>query len=45
MGELFKYLVNAFIGRTRVPATLVIEGAYILPEEAKISLYRIARRH
>ena len=27
-GELFKYLVNAFTGRTRVPARLVFEGAY-----------------
>jgi signal transduction histidine kinase len=41
--ELFKYLVNAFIGRTRVPAILVIEGAYALPEDVKISLYRIAQ--
>ena len=42
-GELFKYLVNAFIGRTRIPAALVFEGAYALPPEVKIGLYRIAQ--
>ncbi len=42
-GELFKYLVNAFTGRTRVPARLVFEGAYALPGEVKIGLYRIAQ--
>jgi signal transduction histidine kinase len=42
-GELFKYLVNAFIGRTRIPVSLVIEGTYVLPEDVKISLYRIAQ--
>lgn len=41
--ELFKYLVNAFTGRTRVPARLVFEGAYTLPGEVKIDLYRIAQ--
>jgi signal transduction histidine kinase len=41
--ELFKYLVNAFTGRTRVPVRLVIEGDYKLPDEVKISLYRIAQ--
>jgi signal transduction histidine kinase len=42
-GELFKYLVNAFTGRTRVPARLVFDGAYALPGEVKICLYRIAQ--
>ncbi len=42
-GELFKYLVNAFSGRARVPAQLAIEGAYLLPGEIKIGLYRIAQ--
>ena len=42
-GELFKYLVNAFTGRTRVPAQLAFEGAYPLPGDVKISLYRIAQ--
>lgn len=42
-GELFKYLVNAFTGRTRVPAKLVFDGTYSLPGEVKISLYRIAQ--
>ncbi len=43
ISELFKYLVNAFIGRTRVPANLVMEGACPLPGEVKIGLYRIAQ--
>jgi signal transduction histidine kinase len=41
--ELFKYLVNAFSGRARVPAQLAIEGEYTLPAEVKIGLYRIAQ--
>jgi signal transduction histidine kinase len=41
--ELFKYLVNAFIGRTRLPARLVLEGACPLPGEVKVGLYRIAQ--
>jgi signal transduction histidine kinase len=41
--ELFKNLVNAFSGRTRVPARLVFEDMYALPGEIKISLYRIAQ--
>lgn len=43
MSDLFKYLINAFAGRTRVPARLVFEGSYQLPGEIKISLYRIAQ--
>jgi signal transduction histidine kinase len=42
-GELFKYLVNAFNGRTRVPTRLVFDGSYALPGEVKIGLYRIAQ--
>ena len=42
-GELFKYLVNAFTGRTRVPARLTLEGAKPLPGEVKLGLYRIAQ--
>jgi signal transduction histidine kinase len=42
-GELFKYLVNAFTGRTRVPVRLVFEGSPALPGEVKIGLYRIAQ--
>ena len=42
-GELFKYLVNAFTGKTRVPASLVFDGSYALPGEVKIGLYRIAQ--
>ena len=42
-GELFKYLANAFSGRTRLPARLVYACAYPLPGDVKISLYRIAQ--
>jgi signal transduction histidine kinase len=42
-GELFKYLVNAFTGRTRLPARLVFSGDCALPGEVKIGLYRIAQ--
>jgi signal transduction histidine kinase len=42
-GELFKYLVNAFTGRTRVPARLVFDCSYTLPGEVKIGMYRIAQ--
>jgi signal transduction histidine kinase len=42
-GELFKYLVNAFVGRTRVPARLIYEGGFALPDEVKVGLYRIAQ--
>ncbi len=43
IGELFKYLVNAFTGRTRVPAQLDFDCPYLLPGEVKIGLYRIAQ--
>jgi signal transduction histidine kinase len=42
-GELFKYLINAFTGRTHVPVRLIIDITYVLPGEIKISLYRIAQ--
>jgi two-component system nitrate/nitrite sensor histidine kinase NarX len=41
--ELFKYLVNAFTGRTQVPARLNFDGEFALPGEVKIGLYRIAQ--
>ncbi|MBN1666213.1 MAG: hypothetical protein JW862_03970, partial [Anaerolineales bacterium] len=41
--ELFKYLVNAFTGRTRIPVALRLEGDYKLPGEVKIALYRITQ--
>ncbi len=42
-GELFRYLVDAFTGRTRVPVQLELEGATPLPGDVKIGLYRIAQ--
>jgi signal transduction histidine kinase len=42
-GELFKYLVNAFMGRTRVPVRFVFDGSCAPPDEVKIGLYRIAQ--
>jgi signal transduction histidine kinase len=41
--ELFKYLVNAFIGRTRLPVKLTFESSSALPDDIKIGLYRIAQ--
>jgi two-component system nitrate/nitrite sensor histidine kinase NarX len=42
-GELFKYLVNGFTGRTQIPVQLVIMGDYKIPGEVKLSLYRITQ--
>lgn len=42
-GELFKHLVNAFSGRTRVPVDLKITGDDPLPGDIKISFYRVAQ--
>jgi signal transduction histidine kinase len=41
--KLFQYLVNAFSGRSQVPARLVYQGDTTLPGEVKVGLYRIAQ--
>ncbi len=43
IGDLFKHLVNAFTGRTRVPVQSHCEAAASLPAEVKVGLYRIAQ--
>jgi len=42
-GELFKHLVNAFTGRTRIPVLICIDGTFPMPGDVKVSLYRIAQ--
>jgi signal transduction histidine kinase len=41
--DLLRQLVEAFVGRTRVPAELAVEGAGSVPPEAQVTLYRIAQ--
>ena len=41
--DLLKQLVEALIGRTRLPATLSVDGERELPPEVKVALYRIAQ--
>jgi nitrate/nitrite-specific signal transduction histidine kinase len=43
INELFRHLVDAFTGRTRVPVHLALEGVCVLPSDVKIVLYRIAQ--
>jgi len=43
INELFRHLVDAFTGRTRVPVHLAMEGECLLPPEVKIVIYRIAQ--
>jgi signal transduction histidine kinase len=41
--DLFKHLVDAFIGRAQVPLYFQYDGTYSLPGEIKVGLYRIAQ--
>lgn len=43
INELFRHLVDAFTGRTRVPVHLAMEGKCFLPSDVKIVIYRIAQ--
>ena len=43
MKELFQHLVDAFIGRARIPVDLQIVGDCDLPSEVKVAFYRIAQ--
>jgi signal transduction histidine kinase len=44
LDELFRHLRDAFTGRTRIPARLVVDGEPgELPPEVKITLYRITQ--
>ena len=43
LGDLLRHLINAFIGRTRVPAELVVTGQIDPPSDVKEVLYRVAQ--
>jgi PAS domain S-box-containing protein len=43
LGDLIKQLCEAFIGRSRLPISLRIEGDCKLPPEVQIAFYRIAQ--
>jgi nitrate/nitrite-specific signal transduction histidine kinase len=43
MSELFRHLIEAFTGRTRVPVQFVIEGKCDLSPDVKVGLYRITQ--
>ncbi|RPI93184.1 MAG: PAS domain S-box protein [Chloroflexi bacterium] len=43
LGDLIKQLCEAFIGRSRLPITLNIEGERDLPPEVQVAYYRIAQ--
>jgi PAS domain S-box-containing protein len=43
LSDLIKQLCEAFIGRSRLPITLTIEGDSPLPPEVQVAVYRIAQ--
>jgi len=43
LGELYRYLINAFTGRTRIPVELSQSGQILIPNEVKEAFYRIAQ--
>jgi PAS domain S-box-containing protein len=43
LGDLIKQLCEAFIGRSRLPIDLTVEGDCDLPPEVQIAIYRIAQ--
>jgi signal transduction histidine kinase len=43
LNDLIKQLCEAFIGRSRLPITLTIEGERSLPPEVQIAFYRVAQ--
>jgi PAS domain S-box-containing protein len=43
LSDLIRQLCEAFIGRSRLPIKLSIEGEYKLPPEVQIACYRIAQ--
>ena len=43
LGDLIKQLCEAFIGRSRLPITLNIQGDCQLPPEVQVAVYRIAQ--
>lgn len=43
LGELYRHLINAFTGRTRIPVTFTQEGQVPLPPDVKEVYYRVAQ--
>jgi PAS domain S-box-containing protein len=43
LSDLIKQLCEAFIGRSRLPITLTVEGERNLPPEVQVAFYRIAQ--
>jgi len=43
LSDLIKQLCEAFIGRSRLPIKLSIEGDCLLPPEVQVAIYRIAQ--
>ena len=43
LGELLRHLTDAFVGRTRVPIELAVEGQARVPPEVQVALYRVAQ--
>jgi PAS domain S-box-containing protein len=43
LGELIRHLTDAFVGRTRVPLTLTVEGQAVVPPDVQVALYRVAQ--
>jgi nitrate/nitrite-specific signal transduction histidine kinase len=43
INELFRHLVDAFIGRARIPAKFILDGECSLDPETKVAFYRIAQ--
>lgn len=41
--DLLRHLTEATTGRSRVPVSLIVEGASLLPSEVQVSVYRIAQ--
>ncbi len=41
--DLLRHLTNAFIARTRIPTSLLIDGDSVPPVDVKIAFYRIAQ--
>lgn len=43
LGDLLKHLIQAMIGRARIPISLTLEGDRILPPDVQVALYRITQ--
>ncbi|HSO27025.1 MAG TPA: GAF domain-containing sensor histidine kinase, partial [Anaerolineales bacterium] len=43
LGELFRHLADAFVGRTRIPVEVEVQGSYNPPPDVKVAMYRIVQ--